>query len=125
MTTDGLSGNRSGLSGTSLNKHKPDWWKVLIETAAFTPTAKAIVDAIDLKIGSSGYSIWRVGLTHDLVKRKSEWADQKENCNYWSCWEAASLSDAQAIERHFISKGMKGGTGGNLSSSKTTYVYVF
>ena len=51
---------------------------------------------------------------------------QSEGQSVRTCrWTADSLSDAQDIERHFISKGMKGGTGGDLSAYKTVYVYVF
>ena len=32
---------------------------------------------------------------------------------------------AQDIESFFINESMKGGTGGNLSSQVTSYVYVF
>ena len=81
--------------------------------------------AIQSKVGSS-YNLYRIGLTHDLAERKGYWKDtEKENVTYWVNWTADSLSDAQDIERHFINKGMKGGTGGDLSSRKTVYVYVF
>lgn len=74
----------------------------------------------------SSYSLWRIGLTHDLAERKQYWRDTKnESVTSWSSWTADSLSNAQDIEAHFISKGMKGGTGGGLSSWKTVYVYVF
>jgi len=39
-------------------------------------------------------------------------------------WKADSLSDAQDIEAYFIDRGMDGGTGGNLSATKTVYVYI-
>jgi hypothetical protein len=82
--------------------------------------------AINAKIGDTKYSIWRIGLTHDLVERKAYWRDtENENVKYWSDWTADSLSNAQDIESHFINKGMKGGTGGDLSARRTTYVYVF
>ena len=90
-------------------------------------TAKStIVSAIGTKIGTSSPNIWRIGLTHDLADRKKHWKDvEKQDISHWSDWQADTLSDAQAIEAHFIGKGMKGGTGGDLSSYKTTYVYVF
>jgi hypothetical protein len=86
---------------------------------------KSIMDAIQTKVGS-GYSAWRIGLTHDLAERKAYWKDtEKQSVTSWTNWTADSLSDAEDIERHFINKAMKGGTGGNLSSSKTVYVYIF
>ncbi len=89
-------------------------------------TKPQIASAITTKVGTSGYSIWRIGLTHDLMERKKYWRDtENQNTEYWSNWAADSLSDAQDIESHFINKGMKGGTGGDLSARKTVYVYVF
>jgi hypothetical protein len=89
-------------------------------------TKSSIIQAINTKVGSSSFSIWRIGLTHTPDERKTYWKDiEKEHVNYWSQWVADSLSDAQDIESHFINKGMKGGTGGNLSVSRTVYVYVF
>ena len=89
-------------------------------------TKKGIMDAIASKIGTTSPSIWQIGLTHDLVERKAYWRDtEKVSVDYWSAWTADSLSDAQDIEAHFIRKGMKGGTGGDLSARKAVYVYVF
>lgn len=85
-------------------------------------TKASIVAAIEAKVTT--YSYYRIGLTHDLATRKAEWA-KTESVAYWANWTADSLSDAQDIESLFINKGMKGGTGGNLSSNKTVYVYVF
>lgn len=86
---------------------------------------RGIAAAIITKIGQTNCGIWRIGLTHDWIQRKSEWKNEGELVDYWSCWETDSLADAQALESHFINKGMKGGCGGNLSANKTVYVYVF
>ena len=48
-----------------------------------------------------------------------------QNVGAWRNWTADSLSDAQDIESYFIDKGMKGGTGGDLSSYRAVYVYIF
>jgi hypothetical protein len=88
-------------------------------------TKDSIIAAIQSKV-SNYYSCFRIGLSHDLAERKAYWKDtEKQNITFWSDWTADSLSDAQDIERHFINKGMKGGTGGDLSASKTVYIYVF
>jgi hypothetical protein len=87
-------------------------------------TKSGIASAITSKVGSTAYDIWRIGLTHDPVERKKYWASV-ESTSYWSQWQADSLSNAQDIESFFINKGMKGGTGGDLSSWRTTYVYFF
>lgn len=89
-------------------------------------TKASIMAAINSKVGNTKFSIWRIGLTHDLTERKKYWKEtEKQSVNHWSDWQADSLSDAQDIESHFINKGMNGGTGGDLSSRYTTYVYVF
>jgi len=85
----------------------------------------SILAEIQYKIGSN-YSSWRIGLTHNLIERKAHWKDtEKQDITHWKDWTADSLSDGQDIERHFISKGAKGGTGGDLSAYKTVYVYIF
>ena len=85
-----------------------------------------IMSAINTKVGNTKFSIWRIGLTHDLAERKKYWKDtEKLTVDYWSNWTADSLADAQDIEAHFIGEGMKGGTGGDLSARSTVYVYVF
>lgn len=89
-------------------------------------TKANIISAINAKVGNTEYNIWRIGLTHDPAERKKYWKEtENQNTDWWSQWEADSLSDAQDIESRFISKGMKGETGGDLSPWKTTYVYVF
>lgn len=81
-----------------------------------------IIDAIEAK---DSFSAWYIGLTHDPATRKQEHVNEGKTTTYWKQWQADSLSDAQDIESYFIKKGMKGGTGGDLSSRKTVYVYIF
>jgi hypothetical protein len=87
--------------------------------------AKAtIISEINTKVGSN-HSYYRIGITHDPIERKAYWTG-KGDTTYWKHWQADSLSDAQAIETYFIrEKKMKGGEGGDMSASKTTYIYVF
>lgn len=100
----------------------PKWAREGVKNVA---TKSSIIAAIQTKVGSA-YSVWRIGLTHDLDERKAYWKHTKnESVGLWSDWKADSLSDAQDIEAHFINKGMKGGTGGDLSPFKAVYVYVF
>lgn len=78
------------------------------------------------KIFGSDIRTWRIGLTNDLRVRYEHWREtERLSVLDWNAWEADSLSDAQAIEADFIRRGMKGGTGGNLSSSERTFVYIF
>jgi hypothetical protein len=78
------------------------------------------------KIFGSDIGKWRIGLTNDLRVRHEHWRET-ENLKVldWEAWEADSLPDAQAVEASFIRKGMKGGTGGDLSASLPTFVYLF
>jgi predicted GIY-YIG superfamily endonuclease len=81
--------------------------------------------AIINRVGSSNYSIWTIGLTHDPAERKQQHENEGKSTTYWQQWTADSLSDAQDIESYFINeKGMKGGTGGDLSSRRVVFVYI-
>jgi hypothetical protein len=86
-----------------------------------------IVAAIERNLGTSGYAILRIGITNDPEERRRYWREtERQNTTYWSQWQSDSLLDAQEIESHFINdKGMKGGTGGDMSPYRVAYVYVF
>ena len=90
---------------------------------------KSIKQAIIDRVESSktvNYSAWRIGLTHEPKERKEEHEADGKSVEYWRQWVADSLSEAQDIESCFINeKGMKGGTGGDLSSRKAVYVFIF
>ena len=86
---------------------------------------QAIIDRVE---GSKTvkYSSWTIGLTHNPKERKQQHEDDGKSVEHWKQWTADSLSDAQEIESYFINdKGMKGGTGGDLSHYRTVYVYIF
>lgn len=90
---------------------------------------KSITQAIIKRVESAkevDYSMWTIGLTHDPEERKQQHENDGKSTKYWEQWSAASLPDARNIESYFINdKGMKGGTGGDLSSLRTVYVYIF
>ena len=89
-------------------------------------TKATIVSEITSHTKAYSASLWRIRLTHDPVKRKKYWGETEGKLvGLWKQWQADSLSDAQDIEAAFIARGMKGGTGGDLSRNKTVYVYVF
>ena len=88
---------------------------------ANTMSKSGIVAAIDDRVNrakSKKYSIWTVGITNNLERRKGE----HDNPKYWTGWKADSERDARDIEKHFIDKGMKGDTGGG---DNPTFVYIF
>jgi hypothetical protein len=90
-------------------------------------TKDSIIQAINTRVGRSDFNAWRIGLTHDLGERKTYWKEtEHQDVFHWTQWTADSLADAQEIESYFINgKGIKSGTGGDLSPSKTVYVYIF
>lgn len=67
------------------------------------------------------YAIWTIGITQKPNTRKQ----QHGNPKYWHIWKTNNLTAAQNTESHFINKGMKGGTGGDLHDSYITYAYIF
>lgn len=86
---------------------------------------RAIIDRVESSMAVD-YSVWTIGLTYDPVERKQQHETNGKSTKNWEQWAADSLSDAQDIESHFINtKGIKGGTGGDLSARKTVYVYIF
>jgi hypothetical protein len=83
-----------------------------------------IKDEIDAKC-RSGYAYWRIGLTHDVHQARKHWGAPNHGAVNWSSWVASSLSEARKIEQHFISRGMQGTPGDDLSIAKPVHVYVF
>ncbi len=87
-----------------------------------TVSESEIRTAIERKIGNSGYSIWTIGITDNPTERREAHKNDGENTAYWSEWKADSENVARNVERYFLGKKMKGGTGGGKNP---TYVYVF
>lgn len=92
-------------------------------------TKDEIVQEIIRRVEGSktvNYAAWTVGLTHNPQERQTQHEADGKDIQYWKQWVADSLDEAQEVESYFINeKGMKGGTGGNLSPSRTVYVYIF
>ena len=80
-----------------------------------------IVSEIETRVKSTkteNYSIWTIGVTENPSERKSQHEDPK----YWKQWTTDSEQDGRNIEKYFLEKGMKGGTGGGGTAD---YVYIF
>ena len=86
--------------------------------------AQEIADAIAKLVDHSGYPYekWTVGITDNPSQRRSYHKQKGNDMSWWHHWNADTEDDARAVERHFLGKGMRGGTGG---SGKADYVYVF
>jgi len=83
-----------------------------------------IISAIE-EIIKGSYSSWTIGITNDPDRRKQEHESDGNDVRYWRQLLADSLQDAQDTEKYFLDKDCKGGTGGNLSPYKNTYVYIY
>lgn len=84
-----------------------------------------IIDAIETRVKSSrvvDYSSWTIGITDDPDRRRKEHADEGDNVQYWMHWKAESEAIARRVEKLFLGKGMKGGTGGG---DNPIYVYIY
>lgn len=64
------------------------------------------------------YADWTIGITEHPKNRKGGHGDPEK----WYTWRTSSETVARRIEKHFISKGMKGGTGGGKDPKN---VYIF
>ena len=65
-----------------------------------------------------GYEFWTIGITENPPERKIAHKHPEK----WKVWQANTAKVARDIEKYFIKKGMKGGTGGGKNP---IYVYVF
>ena len=90
-------------------------------------TANSIAVAIRTVVEQVGvaYEGWRIGITHDPQHRQREWQSKGHATGGWRLWQADTLSDAEAVEAHFIRAGMNGGTGGGCSPFRPVFVYIF
>jgi len=62
--------------------------------------------------------MWTIGITDNYLRRRSEHG----NPSNWHVWNPHSEEIARHIESDFLSRGMKGGSGGE---GRADYVYVF
>lgn len=77
---------------------------------------------IEQKKGSLNYSAWTIGVTDKPEIRKDQHKSDGENVNFWNHWTAATETVARNVEKHFLDRGMKGGSGGGGTAD---YVYMF
>lgn len=79
-------------------------------------------DIIDEIGDRKEYHIWTIGITNDESRRKQEHIDDEDNVKYWKSWDVDSSDDAHYIEKYFLDKGMKGGSGG---TDNPNCIYIF
>jgi hypothetical protein len=85
-----------------------------------------IISAIEAKVATSPWDIWRIGITQDLEEQKVYWENsERQTLAYWSEWDANTLAEAQDVEAEMTRRGMKGSPAVRIVQGKQVYVYVF
>lgn len=64
-----------------------------------------------------------VGITNDMERRLFLEHNVKRDGAWWIYRKATDKATAQAVEEHFLDKGMKGDTGGGNEDSTFVYCY--
>ena len=89
--------------------------------------AQQIADAIyeHLKKDVDGYNFSKfyIGITNDIERRLFGEHNVPRNGHWRIHREAINKEHAQAVEEHFLNKGMKGNTGGGTDDSVWVYCY--
>ena len=89
--------------------------------------AQQIADAIyeHLKKDVDGYNFSKfyIGITNDIERRLFGEHNVPRNGHWRILREAINKEHAQAVEEHFLNKGMKGDTGGGTDDSVWVYCY--
>lgn len=89
--------------------------------------AQQIADAIyeHLKKDVDGYNFSKfyIGITNDIERRLFGEHNVPRNGHWRIHREAINKEHAQAVEEHFLNKGMKGDTGGGTDDSVWVYCY--
>lgn len=69
------------------------------------------------------YSDFYIGITNDVERRLFGEHNVTKQHSWWIYRTAIDKATAQTVEEHFLSKGMKGDTGGGTED--TIYVYCY
>ena len=90
-------------------------------------TAQQIADAIyeHLKkdVDGNNYGKFYIGITNDIDRRLFGEHNVPRNGHWRIHRNAINKEHAQAVEEHFLAKGMKGDTGGGTDDSVWVYCY--
>ena len=86
---------------------------------------KEIIEEIESHITDRGAGIrgWYVGIAAKPKERLFDDHSVDKEKDAWIYRTASSDSVARDIEKHFLDKGAKGGTGGGDEDSKSVYAY--
>lgn len=87
-------------------------------------TAQKIADDIYSHLnGDTNYKAYYIGITNDIDRRLFGEHNVSRKYGWWIYCDAINKDHAQAVEKYFLEKGMKGDTGGG--SSDSVYVYCY
>ncbi len=87
--------------------------------------ANSIIQDINNYISQhgGGYSAWYVGIASDPKDRLFNEHNVDQHNGAWIYKDAGSETEARRIEKHFLSLGCDGGTGGGDYSTRYVYAY--
>lgn len=87
-------------------------------------TAQKIADDIYSHLnGDTNYKAYYIGITNDIDRRLFREHNVSKIYDWWIFRQAINKEHAQAVEEHFLEKGMKGDTGGGTNDSTWVYCY--
>ncbi len=89
-------------------------------------TKNQIIEAIDAHLQKSAkqyYSDFYIGITNDVNRRLFTEHNVDKDNSWWIYIDAIDKATAQAVEEYYLSKGMKGNTGGGTDDSTCVYCY--
>lgn len=90
-------------------------------------TYKNIIKTIDDLLSKSGKSYFNefyIGITDNPRRRLFEEHGVSEKNSWWLYIEAIDSETARNVEKHYLEKGMRGGTGGGNRESHFVYCYT-
>lgn len=85
--------------------------------------ADAIYEHLKKDVDGNNYGKFYVGITNDIDRRLFSEHNVPRNGHWRIHREAINKEHAQAVEEHFLAKGMKGDTGGGTDDSVWVYCY--
>ncbi len=91
-------------------------------------TYENIVSDFDKHIKRSGcqyYNEFYVGITNDAEQRLFKKHRVDKNKQWWIFSPADNENIAREVEKHYLSFGMKGGTGGGNGNGDCKFVYCY
>ena len=90
-------------------------------------TKQEIIAFFDENLRNSGkryYSEFYVGITNDVQRRLFQEHNVNKDTMWWAYSTARTKEEAEEVEKHYLSKGMRGDTGGGTPDSVVVYCYA-